>query len=545
MTAKESGQPLPNLATNFSPSEAGIRQQLEKILISAQLVNSPNLQNFLRFIVEKTLAGESADIKGYTVATQVLGRKTDFDPNLDPIVRIQAGRLRRALEQYYGVQGKSDAVVIDVPKGSYVPVFRAVSRPEGARLVIPEVHQEPILALPSGPSVAVMPLLNLTGDRKQEYFTEGLAEELTSELARYQELRVIAYQSTRRWKGRKVDPRAAGQDLGVRFLVEGSIRKDAKTVKLDLHLVDTQNGQRVWGEQYCRELKADNLIALQEEIARQVVARLGSLYGIILQTLSRESRRKPPESLETYEAFLRFYHHATILSPQTFAEALGVLEQAVRREPESGFAWGLLAFLYAQSYSLQLAPMESPLQQALVAAQKGAALEPENQITRTALAHVHFFRNERALFLPEAETALALNPNAPAMIGFLGWLLALYGEWEQGLAILGKGMELNPHYPGWFHLAPFFYCFLQERCEEAYQEALAFQMPQLFWDPLLRAAALGRLGRKQEGARALAELLQLRPDFPAAGPFLISCYAKFPYLIDALLDGLRLAGLKT
>ena len=544
MAAEGNNQLPPGSGTNPSSTEEAIRQQLDKILISSKLVNSPNLRNFLRFIVEKTLAGEAADIKGYNVATQVLGRKADFDPNLDPIVRIQAGRLRRALELYYGVQGKSDAVVIDVPKGSYVPVFRAVSRQEGAGFVIPGVRQEPILAPPSGPSVAVMPLLNLTDDRKQEYFIEGLAEELTSELARYQELRVIAYQSTRHWKGKKIDSRAAGQDLGVRFLVGGSIRKDAKTVKIDLHLVDTQNGQRVWGEQYCRELKADSLIALQEEIARQVVARLGSLYGIILQTLSRESRRKPPESLETYEAFLRFYHHATIMSPQTFAETLSVLEQAVRWEPESGFSWSLLAFLYGQSYSLQLFPMESPLEQALVAAQKGAALEPDNQMTRAALAHVHFFRNERELFLPEAEIALALNPNAPGPIGFLGWLLALFGEWERGLAILKKGRELNPHYPGWFHLAPYFYLYLQERYEEAYQEALVFQMPQLFWDPLLRAAALGRLGREQEGARALAELLQLRPDFPNAGPFLISCYAKFPYLVEGLLDGLRLAGLK-
>jgi adenylate cyclase len=330
----------------------------------------------------------------------------------------------------------------------------------------------------------------------------------------------------------------------VRFLVEGSIRKDAKTVKLDLHLVDTQNGQRVWGEQFCRELKADNLIALQEEIARQVAARLGSLYGIILQTLSRESRRKPPESLETYEAFLRFYHHATILSPQTFAETFRVLEQASRREPESGFAWSLLAFLYGQSYSLQLAPLESPLEQALGAARKGMALEPDNQIARAALAHVYFFCNERELFLTEAETAVALNPNAPGIIGFLGWLLALYGEWERGLAILEKGKELNPHYPGWFHLAPFCYYYLQGSYEEAYQEALAFQMPQLFWDPLLRAAALGRLGREPEGTRALAELLHLRPDFPTAGPFLISCYVKFDYLVEGLLEGLRLVGLK-
>ena len=157
MAAEGSNQPPPGSDTNPSPTEEAIRQQLEKILTSPQFVNSPNLRNFLRFIVEKTLAGESTDIKGYTVATQVLGRKADFDPNLDPIVRIQAGRLRRALEQYYGVQGKSDAVVIDVPKGSYVPVFRSVSRQEGAGVVIPGVRQEPILRFPQAPPWRLCP----------------------------------------------------------------------------------------------------------------------------------------------------------------------------------------------------------------------------------------------------------------------------------------------------------------------------------------------------------------------------------------------------
>jgi adenylate cyclase len=545
MAAPGSNQPPPGSGAGPRPGKAAIRQQLEKILTSPRLINSPKLHNFLRFIVEKTLAGEAADIKGYTVATQVMGRKADFDPNLDPIVRIQAGRLRRALEQYYGVQGQGDAVVIEVPKGSYVPVFRTAARQGGDGRATTQVRPEPVLALPPGPSVAVMPLLNLTGDPQQEYFTEGLAEELTGELARYQDLRVIAYQSTRRWKREKIDPRAAGRDLGVRFLVEGSIRKDAKTVKIDLHVVDTPNGRRVWGKQYCRELQADSLIALQEEIARQVAARLASVYGIIPQTLSRESRRKPPESLETYEAFLRFYHHATVMSPQTFAETLRVLEQTVRREPESGFAWSLLAFLYAQSFSLQFLPLDSPLEQALDAARKGAALEPENQITRMALAHVYFFCNERDMFLTEAETALALNPNAPGPIGFLGWLLALYGEWERGLAILAKGIDLNPHYPGWFHMAPYGNFYRQGKYAEAYHEAQKFQMPQLFWDPLLRAAASSRLGREAAGARAMAELLHLRPDFPAAGPFLISCYIKFPDLADGLLEGLRLAGLAT
>jgi adenylate cyclase len=526
------------------PSENLIRQELERILASPAFQRSAGLRTFLRFIVEETLAGRSEEIKGYTVGTQVLGRKADFDANKDPIVRILAGRLRRALEKYYWVQGGQETVRIEVPKGTYVPIFQERVKGTAEAQAIPTFLKSVASAPYSGPTVAVMPLINLTGDRQQEYFTEGLAEELTSELSRYQDLRVIAYHSTRRWKDKKIDLRAIGQDLGVRFLIEGSIRKDAATVKIDLHVADTQSSFRIWGEQYCRELKADSLIALQEEIAQKVAAKTGSVYGIIPRTLSLESRRKPPEALETYEAFLRFHHHVTILSPETFAESLSALERAVRRDPESGLAWSLLAFLYSQNYTLQFSPVRSTLEQALASAQKGVLLEPDNQIARAAQAEMHFFRSERESFLSEAEIALSLNPNAPLYPSFLGWLLALYGEWERGLAILDKGMALNPHYPGWLHLAPYLHCFLRESFTEAYQEALAFQMPQLFWDPLLRAAALGRLGRVEEGAKALAELLQLRPDFSTEGRFLISCFVKLPPLIDGLLGGLRLAGLK-
>jgi adenylate cyclase len=545
MPPEPSEPSLPGPDGQLRLSEEAVRQQLGKILASPEFQGSALLRAFLLFIVDQTLAGHAEEIKGYTVATQVLGRKADFDAARDPIVRILAGRLRRALERYYWARGGQDPIKIDVPKGAYVPTFQRSTEEKAGVKATSAAAADPALALPPGPSVAVMPLLNLTGDRKQDYFADGLAEELTNELARYQDLRVIAFQSTLGWKGKDLDARKVGRDLNIRFFLEGSIRKDARDIKISVRLVDTSNGLQICGDQYRRELKPHKLIALQEEIARKVAAKIGSEYGIIPRTLSRESRKKPPESLETYDAILRFYHHAMILSPQTFAETLGVLEQAVKRDPESGLAWSLLAFLYGQSYSLQLLPLESPLEQALVAAQRGVILEPENQLVRAALAQVHFFRNERELFLSEAETALALNPNAPALIGFLGWLLALYGEWERGLAIMEKGIQLNPHFPGWFHMAPYFYFYLQDRCEEGYQEALAFQMPHLFWDPLLRAAALGRLGRKPEGARALAELLRLRPDFPTAGRFLIGCFARFPYLIEGLLDGLRRVGLQT
>jgi adenylate cyclase len=543
MSSKPSGPPQSGSLCQSLPDDE-IRQQLEKILASPEFQTSPMLCDFLRFVVEKTLSGCAREIKGYTVATEVMGRKADFDAGKDTIVRIQGGRLRRALERYYLTIGGQDPIRIDIPKGAYVPAFHPVARAETGVDASTAAQDEAVLSPPPGPSVAVLPLLNLTGGRKQEFFADGLAEEITNELARYQDLRVIAFQSTLRWRGAKFDAREVGRDLQIRFFLEGSIRKEAALIKITVRLVDTVNGMQVWGDQYQRQLKPDKLIALQEEIAQNVAGKIGSEYGIIPWNLSKESRKKPPESLDTYEAFLRFYHHVTDLTPETFEEARPVLEQAVTREPKCGLAWSLLALLYFMNHNLQFSPLKTPVEKALVFAKKGASLDSQNQQVRTTMAFLYFFLNERDSFLLEAERAMALNPKSPFLTGYIGWLLALYGEWDRGLVIMGKGMELNPHYPGWFRMAPYFYFYRQGMYMEALQEAQQFQMPQFFWDPLLRAAVLGQLGREREAAQAVAELLQLKRDFSTNGPFLIGCYVKFKDLADALLDGLRKAGLK-
>jgi adenylate cyclase len=309
-------------------------------------------------------------------------------------------------------------------------------------------------------------------------------------------------------------------------------------------LVDTLNGLQVWGDQYQRQLRPEKLIALQEEIAQKIAAKIGSVYGIIPRNLSKESRKKPPGSLDTYEAILRCYHHFADLTPETFEEALRALEQAVTREPECGLAWSLLGILYFNNYMLQYSPLKTPVEKAPVFITKGVSLDSQNQMVRAIMVFLQFFLNERDFFLLEAEKALALNPQSPFLTGYLGWLLALYGEWDRGLAILENSMELNPYCPGWFHMAPYFYFYHQGRYLEALQEAQQFQMPQFFWDPLLNAAALGQLGRGQEAAQALTELLSIKPDLPSQARFLIGCFAKSPNLVEGLLEGLRLAGLK-
>jgi len=529
------------MAAENKPKPEAIRVQLERILQNADFRASDKQRNFFNFVVDETLDGRASQLKGYTIAVAVYGRAETFDPQVDPIVRVEAGRLRRALEHYYLTAGKNDPVHIKIPKGGYVPTFHTVQiPPSGAQTQPPERENS---APAAEPSIAVMPLLNLTGDEDQDYFADGLTEELTAEFARYQEFRVIAAQSTLRFKGRKVDPKEIGRNLGVRFLLTGSIQKDSKTVKVAIRLIDTFSTAQIWGESYKRDLTAANLIALQEEIAHGTVGVIADQYGLISRKLSRESRKKSPADLRAYDAILRFYQYETELTPEAFGKALAALEQAIEIDPEYGLAWAMLGHIHADNFALGFCEIEAPLEKALTFARKGVALAPDNQFAQDALTLVYFHLGAKEMFLQHLEQSLALNPNAPYIIGVAGWHLALYGEWDRGLTLLTKGMKLNPYHPSWFHLAPFMDAYRRGEYENALAEALKFNYPELFWDPVMRAAAFGRLGRQSQAKTAVGQLLKLEPDFATRGRLLIGRYVKVDDLVDGVIDGLRKAGL--
>jgi adenylate cyclase len=526
------------MAADKTPPPDAVRLQLERILQSAEFRGSDKQRKFLSFVVEETLAGRASQLKGYTIALAVYGRKEGFDPQVDPIVRVEAGRLRRALEHYYLTAGKNDPVRINIPKGSYASTFQ-ISPSEGKTLTTTREK----IALSTGPSVAVMPLIDLAGDKEQDYFTDGLTEELTTELARYQDFQVIASQSTMRFKGQKTDPKEVGRDLGVRFLLTGSIRKDLKTVKVDIGLIDTSTAGQIWGQSYKRDLTPADLIALQEEIAQRVVGVIADQYGLISRRLSAESRKKAPADLNAYDAILRFYRYETELTPEAFEKALSALERAVQIDPGYGLAWAMLGHLHADNYALEFCEIEAPLEKAMAFAQKGVALAPENQFTQDALSLVHFHRGDKALFMKHVEQTIALNPNSPYIVGVAGWHMMLYGEWDRGLTLLKKGMKLNPYHPSWFHLAPYMDYYRLGDYENAFAEALKFNYPELHLDPMMRAAALGQMGKHNNAKIAVEQLLKLRPDFSAHGRWLISRYVKVDALIDSIIEGLRKAGL--
>ena len=529
------------MAADIKPTPEAIWAQLERILQNAEFKASDKQRKFLSFVVDESLEGRASQLKGYTIAVAVYGRSESFDPQIDPIVRVEAGRLRRALAHYYLTGGKNDPVRIKILKGSYKPTFHGhpVS-PSGAQTNA--IEQEDC-ASAIEPSIAVMPLVNLTGDGDQDYFADGLTEELTAELSRYQEFRVIASQSTMRFKGRNVGPKEIGGDLCVRFLLSGSVQKDSKSVKITVQLIDASNGAQIWGQSYKRNLTAADLIELQEEIAQMVAGVIADQFGLISRRLSKESRKKSPADLKAYDAVLRFYHYETELTASAFEKALAALTKAIKIDPEYGLAWAMLGHLHADNYALGFCEIEAPLDRALTFAQKGVALEPYNQFVRDALTLVYFHQGNKHNFLQHAEETIALNPNSPYVVGVAGWHMALFGEWDRGLALLKKGMKLNPYYPSWFHLAPYMDYYFRGEYEMAYAEALKFNFPGLYLDPVMRAAALGRLGRQNEAKAAVGQLLELEPDFTTRGRWLIRRYVKVDDLVDTIIEGLRQAGL--
>ena len=529
------------MPTDTKPTPESIREQLRRVIENAEFRGSDKQKKFLNFVVNETLEGRASQIKGYTIAVMVYGRTEKFDPQVDPIVRVEAGRLRRSLEHYYLSAGRNDPVRISIPKGGYAPTFNKMQLPAtGAERSTPGSNHT---AMPSGPSIAVMPLVNMTGDREQDYFAEGLTEELTTELSRYQYIRVIASQSTMHYRNRDVDPKIVGRELGVRFLLMGSVRRDTKSIKVSIRLLDASLAEQIWGKSYKRNQTAADLIAVQEEITRSAIGIIADQYGLINRGMSRESSKKAPADLKAYDAILRFYHYEDQLTPAAFKSALESLEQAIEIDPEYGLAWSMLGHLHADNYALGFCEIESPLEKALTYAQKGVALAPENQFARDALTLVYFHRGDKELFLQHALETVDLNPNSPYIIGVAGWHMMLYGKWDSGYALLKKGMALNPYHPSWFHLAPFMGYYYRGDYENAYASALKFNFPNLYLDPMMRSAALAKMGKKEDAGKALEELLKLEPEFAAKGRALMGRYIKVDALVDSLIEGLQKAGL--
>jgi adenylate cyclase len=514
-----------------SPGKKAVRAQLEQIVNSPDFDTSARSREFLRFVVEEALAGRESSISQQAIATTVFGRGNDFDPATDPIVRMQAGRVRRSLERYYLTSGAEDAVVIDMPKGSYVPVFRyRESIPDAS----PDDAGSAELAeeADSWPTLMVTPFRNLTDDSDLDFIAQGLASDLAIELDRYQEVRVFMAPATREGSS---EPRA-------RFRVEGNVSAVGDIMKISVHLLDGTTRQQIWGDHFRCQQSDPQCAVLLDELAQTLAATVAEERGILVRHLSQQAQRGRRAQLGTYGAVLRYYHHESTPSLGTYHDALAALRHAVDIEPENGLAWSLLARLYASNYAMELTGDETPIEDALEFAHNGVRLAPTDQRTRSTLAYVHLLSDEIAEGRREAEAALSLNRHSLFFLDTIGYLLTLLGDWERGPALARKAVRLNPYPRNVVHAGLWLDAVRRQDYDTACYEAEEFT-PGNFWRPLMRATALAYLGRMDKAGSDVEQLLLIKPNFQERGHWLISRYVKFDDLVKRIKEGLEKAGL--
>jgi len=303
--------------------------------------------------------------------------------------------------------------------------------------------QTQALALPDKPSIAVLPFQNMSGDPEQEYFADGMVEDIITALSRFRSLFVIARNSSFTYKGQAVDVKQAGRDLGVRYVLEGSVRKAGNRIRITGQLIDAVTGAHLWAERYDRDLS--NIFALQDEIAASVA---GVIEPALAAAEQQRVLRKPPERLDAWEAYQRGLWHFHRYRPEENKIATAFFSQAIALDPN--FAPGHYGYALALQWDIwhfSSRPFLEVQGTAREEAQIAVSLDNNDAMAHAVLAHMMMWGSEWEAAIAEARTAVALNPNSAFVISMLGCVLGFGGYREEALERLQQAMRASPHDP--------------------------------------------------------------------------------------------------
>lgn len=395
--------------------------------------------------------------------------------------------------------------------------------------------------LKAEPVVAVLAFTNLSGDPKQEYFSDGVSETIIDSLAQVRELKVIARNSSFRYKGKAVDIRTVGEELGANYIVEGSVRRSADTVRVTAQLIDSNSDAHLWSKTFDRELTAENLFAIQDDIASAVVRAISGTYGVLNKTALDAIKRAPPRDLDSYDCVLLWFAYLQEQSLDTFRATRDCAEEAVKTETDYAPLWVVLTSTRRAEYQHGYDQQSGALDRSLEAGQRAVQLDSNARGAHYMLALTLFFRGQLDAFKLEADRALQAGSGTGQ--GGLGLYYLYAGEWEKGLKMIEKAKELDPYYPPWYHNGEFHDAYRKKDYEKAVEVARRTNLTDFVQAQSQMVAALGQLGRMAEAQNYIKRIYEIEPNFDARKYW----YRRFRYQADYLehlLDGMRKAGMK-
>ena len=513
--------------------QMAIREQLDRILNSGPFLQSRRRQRFLEYLVNETLAGRSERLKGYTIALEVFSRPETFDPVADPIVRIEAARLREKLDQYYDAEGRSDPIRIDLPKGTYTPHI--------------EFRQAPTLGLqhwnsgpPDKPSVAVLPFVNIGDDPKWQRFADGITEDIITDLSHTKDLIVIARNSTGVYKGKPVDVRQIGRDLNVKYVLGGSIQSLGERIRVTAQLIEATSGSHVWSERYDRPV--GDLFAVQNDVTQRIAATLAGYEGAVAEAERSLLRRKSPANLSAFDSYLLGMEAKHKVTKEGLIEAEGLLRKALQLDPQLASAYAGLVDVYAYSIDLGLAPsVEEALAKQMEAAQKAVTLDPNDGKAHVALGLAYTYHGKWEQALAEFARAETLAPSDADVLLLIAWSLPQHGDSARAVSLAERALMLNPHYPDWYNLGLSYVFFFGEQYDKAVKYRLLVKEPHAL-DYAYLAMAYAYLGHTGDAKAAAANVTKLDPTW-IAERYLIEVGGYADKEAELFVDGARKAGL--
>src|ERR1700732_151098 len=361
------------------------------------------------------------------------------------------------------------------------------------------------------PSIAVLPLANMSGDPEQEFFTDGLTEDIITELSRFHDLLVISRNSTFVHKGKAVKVQEVAREFGVDYVLEGSVRKAGGRIRVTVQLIDGETDRHIWAERYDREL--EDIFAIQDEITRAIVA---TLQGRVEAATQERAKRKPTDNMIAYECVLaaKVLHHRSIREDNLEAQRL--LDRALALDPNYAHAHSWKGCVLGQSWVYDwCADRDATFQQIAAELEIALALDDNDSDVHRILAALNLNRDDHDRAAYHQERALALNPNYDLVVVQQGELLTWLGRPEEGIDWIKKAMRLNPYHPErfWNHLGRACYC--AEKYAEAAEAFSRITRPDHTHHAFL-AATFAQMGNAVAAAAHAAETLKREPKFSVA-----------------------------
>ncbi len=580
-------------ASAFLPDPAlaeQVSKQIDRLISSKEFTENAHRRALLRYVVDETLAGRGHLLKGFTVAQAVFGRNENFDQQSDPIVRIEAGRLRKDLERYFAGAGRGDPLRISIPKGGYVPHFEVVTSPEkqpsgmvgddatdaadtvsqslqsrakpqrrlagaGAILLcvgviagllawqrnVGPTNTEKDAIIPTI-SVVVLPFSVLGGDERSNVLAEGLTQEVISDLMRFSGLRLYTSNPSFR-QDPTADPTTLANELGVSYIVRGGVAAEQGHLRVVADLVEA-DGHVVWSQTFDRALTTDSVLGVQGAVSADIATALGQSYGPLkTDVLARKDLQQP--GLDDFFCLLEARAYRRTFDPAMHAPVMACLQQAVAQQPSYAEAWAMLGWLCLDEVRFNLVPAASAartMDEARNAAARALRLDPENVAGLQALAAIDYysgnFDNSESLM----RNALRINPNDPETLVQMGWRLSARGKWDEGIPLVEQAIARTVRAPGWYFHAIAAHAYIEGDYAAAIAaaERSAINGSEFGW--LVIAASQAALGNTGKATEAVAQMRLADAEMAENPAAVLRSHQLVEPTVAALVQGLRTAG---